>query len=198
MNDVLTFNEEKHIYHLNDRLIPNVTSIIQSINLVDFSFVNKKKLEEGQYRGTAVHETVRLYNKKTLDLKKLSPKWTGFLSAYINFMEDTGAEVVQYETKVYSKKYMYAGTLDIIVLINGKLHIIDFKTGVINEKYCRLQTSAYENCHREMTGERKAIKRHSLKLNEDGTYKLSKEYKDKNDHRYFLSALQIYNFKNAA
>ena len=197
IND-LRFDEQEHKYYFKGSLVPNVTSIIDSIKLIDFGYIKKDVLKAACYRGTAVHETIRLYNKDTLDLPKLADKWKGYLAAYINFMNDTDAEVVNYETKVFSKKYMFAGTLDLIVKINGKLHLIDFKTGVISSKSCRLQTSAYESCYREMTGEKKAIKRHALKLNEDGTYELSNEYKDKNDFRYFLSALQIYNFKNVA
>lgn len=195
---VLTFDDKEHKYYLDSVLIPNVTNIIGAVGLADFRFVKPSVLKEAMYVGTAAHETIRLYNKGTLNLEKLSPRWKGYLASYINFIEDTKAKVIEYETMVYSSKYLYAGTLDLIAEINNKVTVIDFKTGVINKKYCRLQTAAYENAYRELTGFKKVVDRRSLKLNSDGTYKLSESYKNVKDFKYFLSAYNIYELKNVA
>lgn len=54
------------------------------------------------------------------------------------------------EQVVYSEKYNYAGTLDLLAEVNGKLTVLDWKTGKAVYPEAHLQNAAYRQAIREM------------------------------------------------
>ena len=67
--------------------------------------------------------------------------------------ESRDIEWIACEKKVYSRSWEYAGTIDALAKINGKLCVIDFKTSAKIYKEYYLQVSAYCNAIGEMMGE---------------------------------------------
>ena len=54
-------------------------------------------------------------------------------------------DIIYTEAQVYNLTIGYAGSLDIIAYINGKLYLIDLKTGMHLDSSIKLQLSAYKN-----------------------------------------------------
>jgi hypothetical protein len=65
-----------------------------------------------------------------------------------NDVTPLGAEQI-----VFSRKWWYAGTYDLLATINGRLAIIDFKTSKDIYREHRLQTAAYQIAWEEEHGE---------------------------------------------
>ena len=70
-----------------------------------------------------------------------------------DWVESREIEWLACEKKVYSRSWEYAGTIDALAKINGKLCVIDFKTSAKIYKEYYLQVSAYCNAIGEMMGE---------------------------------------------
>ena len=61
-------------------------------------------------------------------------------------------EVVENEKMVYSATYLFAGAVDAVIRVNGKLVIMDWKTSNRIQNEYALQASAYAKAYEEMTG----------------------------------------------
>ena len=121
--------DEKHRYTVDGRVIPSVTKIIYAVLAIDEKY--KRLRDEGilidpePYAkfGTAVHKAGELYVKKTLDREEMDPLLEPSLTAFTQFIEDTGFKVLESETMTYSKKFWYAiGSIVIpliVIWING-------------------------------------------------------------------------------
>lgn len=68
-----------------------------------------------------------------------------FIENFIQFVKDFSPTYVEAESSVYSRKYGYAGTLDAIVTIDGKTHVLDIKTGKSVWPEVALQLAAYKH-----------------------------------------------------
>lgn len=101
--------------------------------------VTQKSAEE----GTLVHETIQalLLGKKTdIDLS-IKPA----IDAFMKFWSENNIQVTEdlIERRVVSYDHRYAGTVDAIALIGGKLGVLDIKTSQAIYRDYNLQTSAY-------------------------------------------------------
>ncbi len=101
--------------------------------------ITQKSAEE----GTLIHETVEgLLLGKNPDI---APSVAPAVNAFVDFWEKNNIQVTPdlVERRVVSYDHRYAGTVDAIALIGGKLGVLDIKTSQsIYRDYC-LQTSAY-------------------------------------------------------
>jgi len=118
-------------------------------------------------RGSDVHKFVETYKKggKVTIRKELKP----YADAFVSFLGQTDPKIKENEKEIYSDKYKYAGTLDIIMEDKqGKVWIVDIKTtsGVYPES--GLQLVAYKQACEEMGY--KIDKTGVLLLKNDGTY----------------------------
>ena len=136
---MFTFDEKTHTYYLSGVKIPSVSEIISP--LYDFSGVSPAKLENAAHYGKAVHKTIELFIAGTLEEDKLDDKlkqpleeFKRFITAKVIFNED-----IRVETKCYSNKLKFAGTIDLITDIG----IIDIKTRKYSPKTDDLQLAAY-------------------------------------------------------
>jgi len=92
---------------------------------------------------------------------------------------------------LYSTKYGYAGTYDIKALINGKLWIIDIKTGAFG--MAGPQLGAYGQLDKEDDKSRAMRHRAVLRLPKDGDYRFI-PITDQADWPFFLSRLATFNY----
>jgi hypothetical protein len=68
-----------------------------------------------------------------------------FMENFIRFLGDFKPHYIEAESSVYSRKYGYAGTLDAVVEIDGKTHVLDIKTGKSVWPEVALQLAAYKH-----------------------------------------------------
>ena len=190
----LKFDHKTHSYTLGGKCVPSVSAILRGAGLVDFSGIDRTVLARASTFGTAVHRACELDDKKDLDESVLSEHLVPYLLAWRNFMEQTGFKVLESETPVGSKKWGYAGTPDRVGTIKGQLTIVDLKTNAVMRPECALQIAGYKIAYEEMRGE-KVKKRIAVHLKPDGKYALHC-YADQMDETVFMSAVNIYKFKN--
>ena len=182
----LTFVDEKHQYFLDEKPIPSVTQILGLANL--YEFVNAKLMDRASKFGTAVHKATELYDLGRLDYDSLDAALMPYLEAWIKFLNDTGFKIECIEEKIYSQ-FGYAGTLDRIGYLNGKLTLLDIKTTTSIMKTNALQLAAYKNAWQEMHD--KTIDQIVCVQLKPLKYSM-KKYNDPNDFMMFLQFLNVY------
>lgn len=147
------FDPIKHRYTYNDIEYTSVTRFIQQFHKpFDQDYWSKYKAEQAgvpqeeilakwqdlndtaNIIGTDTHQWIEDYfNQKWVPLPsdiELTKRINKFNIIYANILHRL--EPVQFEVRVFSKKWNIAGMIDSIFLYNGKLFILDWKT---NKKF---------------------------------------------------------------
>jgi len=194
--------DDSHYYWIDDEFVPAVTAILDQSGPVEYGLRNfwkqnsateaDKKMEEAGEFGTMIHDALeRLLNGEELDLVKDYPsiKAKKHIMSFHDWFHffNPDLDSIQTEFTVGSKKYKYAGTLDLACTKDGELWIVDFKTSAgIYTNYER-QVSAYKNAYEEMFEAKVA---HTAILRTGTTHKVGYEFKEVS--RPFKSFLNIY------
>ena len=150
-------------------------------------------------RGTTVHSIVEAYKHTKKYLESIPDDFKPYAQAFYTWFEDNDVEMVENEKTVVSKKYGYAGTLDLIVKFkkNGRTLIADVKTGkdIYDEVF--MQLSAYKQAYEENGGEKVGIGVLLLSTGADG--KATGKYKfEEGEYCFdeFLAARKLWIWKN--
>lgn len=112
----------EHAYTLNGRPVPNVTSVLG--DLLPCWQASDWHLQRGQ----AVHACAAMIGRK-LDFRH-DPEIEGQVMACKRFFAEMRPHVLHVETPVGSLEHGYAGTPDLICIINNRHVIVDYKAGV--------------------------------------------------------------------
>lgn len=166
---MIEFDEKKHQYKVDGKIVPSVTEILEHITAVGYGKVNPAILEEAKERGTAVHELT-----EAIDLgfppEYIDPAVEGYAVAYLKFLEDYDVEWDYIEHRFYEPKMGFCGTIDRVGKIDGKDCVLDIKTASspsVDQKIAVcLQTAAYDFG----LGKDEGFDRYALYLHSDGTY----------------------------
>ena len=150
LNDITTFDKGKKArYHINGRGIPSVTellSFIDSEGLISWAnrigrqgLDNKEVANKAAEFGTMAHESIENYlkGKKYTDnvcLDAFKEWWTGINSCHrVRIIGQEQSIVCEY----------FAGTYDLLITIDDKPYLVDFKTSNhVGYKYF-MQLAAY-------------------------------------------------------
>src|SRR3990167_3148587 len=99
--------------------------------------IKAKSAEE----GTLIHETIEaILRKEPIVIpENIKPA----VSAFLDFYSQNDVVAHKIEERVLSKKHGYAGTMDVLAEINGKLGVLDVKTSISIYRDYSIQTSAY-------------------------------------------------------
>lgn len=117
--------------------------------------------------------------------------------AFVKWAASVKFEPIESELMVYSRRWHYAGTLDCVAKINGKLAVIDFKSSKSYWPEMDLQVSAYRQAYQEMTG-RKPKEAWILRLGkEDGEFEAIQVKSLAKSMRAFKGAYELWLWKNA-
>lgn len=68
-----------------------------------------------------------------------------YVNSFRQFIEDYSPEFVETEATVFSRTHGYAGTADAFIIIDGKLYVVDYKTGKSVWPEVALQLAAYRH-----------------------------------------------------
>lgn len=154
-------------YHLKDGTrVPGTTTIIgrfkESGGLVHWAWdLGKQGLDYRDVRdkaadaGTLVHAMVEAHAAGR-DPEKVLSEYDPSLheaanlgfGAYLEWAEMSKIEIVEQEMQLVSEEYRYGGTPDAIGYCNGKLGLLDFKTGRIYSDHV-VQVGAYRQLWHE-------------------------------------------------
>lgn len=184
----LTFDNKNHIYKYDGCPVISVTQVLKEAGLINSDFFT----EAGRNRGVAVHHGVFLDVQGRLDRKSIHPTIQPYLDAWFKFKSDTGFGAFKHlcEKRMYHPLYKYAGTPDLIGMLNSRPIVLDIKTG--DSQTAKYQTAAYSQFI-EIIGMCPA--RGHLRLFDNGKYSLVLHKDHANDFASFLSALyKVRNF----
>lgn len=174
--DELEFEENRHIYTLDGVVIPSVTTIMRPLSQSLYRGVDESVLNKAAARGTAVHNAIENYT--LFGLSDIEPMYKGYLDAYVSWCKDYSPQPIATECKVYHKILRYAGTSDLLAIIDGKRILVDYKTSAtVNKMLTGIQVEAYSKAYEshDFPIDGKAI----LHLKNNGKY--TWVYYDKND-----------------
>ena len=206
----LVFREEDHTYYFNDSVVPSVTTalnewVLTTIYKVDYyintftgNAVAKEMFTVGADHGSAVHLAIAYYIADELDEDHLDPAILAAVNQFKLWKDEHVDEILMVEEPMYSLRYRYAGTSDIICILKrkygGRRIVTDIKTGA--HDLSGPQMSAYENLYREKSKYRGAMDRYVLELPKSGdSYKFKAEKgRGADDFKFFLNKLAVYNF----
>jgi hypothetical protein len=191
MSDVRIECDENHVYRVDGRVVPSVHEILHSNGFVD----DRWYTDEGKKRGQLVAVATELSDKGTLDedqLQALGDTYNVDLPAYVSrwrrFRIAWDFKTRDIEQPVYHPTFGYCGTPDRVIEREGKIAVLDIKTGGRADWYA-LQTAAYAYCCPTFA------RRFIVYLTPDD-WKLV-EHTDRTDESTWLGALQIFNWKRS-
>ena len=168
-NKQITFLDNRFYHHENDVYVPSVTTILQAYPKDASYFQWIKNVgedadtirDEAGRRGTVVHELTEKYdNGEEVQLindsgyvgYKLS-EWAMF-ERYVDYSTRFKPDVAYSEINIVDPKLGFAGTIDRVIEINGKVTMIDIKTSnSIYESYW-LQLAAYKKLFENNIGKK--------------------------------------------
>lgn len=189
----LQFDLAGHIYRLNGRVVPSVTTVLGPMN--DYSMVPPDILEAARIFGQHVHEATDLFDRDELDWSSLDLPLVPLVEAWKCFLDESGAVVIQSETPVAHEQLGYAGCPDRVLSWGRRKRLVlpDIKATAVIPPTVGLQTSAYAKAYAAMHGVPEP-ERYCIHLREDGTYRCHKRT-DPADWSYFVSALNCHKWK---
>jgi hypothetical protein len=154
-----------------------------------------KKKEAGD-TGTAIHDLVSKWIKKEkyeiLDDEKVQ---NGF-NAFLEFQRQhkikwlTSEEMVGY---LQGKEILFAGIVDAIAEIDGKIVLVDFKSskGIYSEMF--FQCAAYQMAWEQMNKKKIAYRMIVKFGKDDGQFEFMELHENEKDKRAFLAAVELKN-----
>jgi hypothetical protein len=136
---MITYNEEKHEYTLNGKVVPSVTELAKQFSGLDTTWLQAHP--EFAERGTIMHN--QLADWFTNGTEPTDEKAIQIAAKLVRDTQKQECEVL-----VYNEELGYAGTADMVVRDGKKIiAIIDFKssdnTSTRNKNYCACQLNLY-------------------------------------------------------
>ena len=195
---MFTFDPENHIYRVDGSIVTSVTQAMDDI-------VDKRWFtDEGRERGQAVHAAIEFKNDGDLDEDSIHPTIAPYVQASDKFDRESGFVSILCERKGYHPRHRYCGKPDKIGMLNGRPAVIDYKTGKPQD-WAAVQTAAYKELIPYLEGyddksefaelmRKHSVRRFGLELRANATYRLTDEYKNRNDFRVFLACLTVSNW----
>jgi len=191
----LFFDGETHTYYYKGDKVPCVSDILKMVDVITMVGIPIRNLEAAAERGTRVHQET-----EKLDYGEIDPQDEAWLQenadiapyviGYQNFLSVYPTLPIAREEALYSKHYRYAGTLDLVKFIDGKIAIVDIKTSkTISELRSSLQLNAYRLLWNETHPDMQADDLYILQLDGDNGYRL---FKVEVDAEQFYDVLILY------
>lgn len=156
--------------------------------------------------GTMIHDWVASYvsaivKKETPPKRPVNKEMKNAIDGFFKWAKENKLVIARSEQKIYSRKWKYAGTLDLEGMINGKRTIIDLKTGNALYPEAFLQASSYLKAREEETGKKYPGGVIIVRLAKEDkerqitAFEVKKDEDVENHFRCFLNCLQIYRWK---
>ena len=201
---MLTFNEDLHAYYWDGKEVPGTTRILGDylqvtiggfrwhINRHTGQAIPSEVMEEAAAKGHDIHLACQFINQGGLDWDALDPLYQKPAKEYERWLSLYNPKIIGCEVMVYSVRYGFAGTIDIVCIINGVLWIIDIKTGAS----CSVgpQTAAYLQAYCEQEKYHGLTARGVLWLPKDGGKHKFERLDKREDWNLFLARLTEHNY----
>lgn len=177
----MKFDPVKHLYTSDAGIkLPAVTYVLSAVLGEAIWNADPWYLD----RGHAVHACAAFIAQgKSFDF---DPAIAGQVAACRKFFADVKPKVVSVEHRIYHPVYLYAGTADMIAVIDGKLCVVDWKASYT--PISEIQVGAYALPEKVKYGM-------IVELKVDGNYKATKMFKTERRAQEFIAVLSVYGIK---
>lgn len=162
----LTFDAVPHRYMVRWRELDSVTKIMRACSLGFTGFAPEEALARGNY----AHEASVLIDDDALDWSQVPERWAGYCRAYERAIRETRSRAAAAERRMYHPQFWYAGTLDRVVIREGRRIGVELKTGSTTD--VSVQSAGYDRLWRFWWPNRPIAAWECWKLNEDGSYRI--------------------------
>ncbi len=201
--------KDRHDYLLNGKPLTSVTTILKIIGKGDFitqwasnlaveendKYAWKKALEKAGKFGTNVHKAVELFVTNSESGVALTSQEQTAFDNFKNWYVTNNVKLIESEKTVYSKSSWYAGTIDLILEIEGKIWIADVKTSSAIYPEYFFQTAAYQKALVELGFDREITGHIIINVKKTGEIVVKRSYGYERNLEAFLNALEIYRIK---
>lgn len=143
-------------YEIDGIWYPRVTSILSIkakpalymyyANLPNYKIGEAIKTRSAE-EGTLVHETIEALLKK--EPVAIPDQVKPSVEAFMAFASQHDIVPLKIEEQVVSKKHGYAGTVDVLAEVDGKMGVLDIKTSKAVYRDYGMQTAAYVEAFKE-------------------------------------------------
>ena len=150
--------------------------------------------------GTQIHSICdRIDKGETIPLDLLDDKIRNGVQAYLNWCKDVKWQFLEGEFIIYDTDHKYAGTVDKLGMVNGKLALVDIKTGSAVYPEHLLQLAAYSAAYHKLNPDEQIEEFYIIKLGkDDGKFEAVKIEEDMNYlFNVFLAAKKIWEWKKS-
>lgn len=181
--------------YLKENLVPGraYDEIELSRFFQEASKAHQYKKEKAGTIGTFVHEWIerRIAAGHSIPFP-INEEIKAGCEAFEQWLSENHVEFLSSELRIFSLKYMYAGTLDFTARVNGKLMLGDIKTssGVYPEMF--FQTAAYQMAQEEENPNQIFEGNIIVNCRKDGKLVVKQTDQYDADSRAFLAALALH------
>ena len=156
----LIYDDIAHTYKVEGVKIPSVTRIIDACfekNLTNWAISigdeeYHRVIAEALEIGNDTHEWIETYIEQGHATPDCGHNSFNSIKAFLKWEQEFKPEWLSQERKVYCDRYKYAGTVDAVAKINGRVCVIDFKTSKKIYKPYHLQVTAYAQAIKRIDG----------------------------------------------
>jgi hypothetical protein len=195
----LDYDEGAHSYKVDGVKVPSVTRVVDGCfpkNLTDWALLVGKEeydnvINEAIEIGNDTHKWVEDYITYGHVCSNPADHISHPVNAFLKWNDRFKPSWNDAERKIYCDKYKYAGTVDAVAKINGRVCVIDFKTSKKIYKPYHLQVTAYAQAIKRIDGLRQWPLGIILRLDkETGEYE-QKVFEPKDHFNVFKKCLDI-------
>lgn len=179
------FDEAGHTYRIDGRTVPSVTAVLRDL------LPSWQASEWHLQRGRAVHACCAMIARGREF--KHDPQIEGQVKAARLWFAHTAPEILAVEHRMFSRRHQFAGTADLVAVVNDRPVLVDFKASLTPA--VPYQLGAYSVLYGE--DERQPAHRYGygVELHEDGTYRMSERYDLRVYGQRFLALLTAFNVR---
>lgn len=195
----LEYDDKAHSYKVEGVKVPSVTRVVDgcfpkdlthwalSIGQEEYDKVISEALEVGNDTHQWIEDYINFGHACT------DPGHHIFepVKAFLKWTEEYKPEWIDAERKIYCDKYKYAGTVDAVAKINGRIVVIDFKTSKKIYKPYHLQVTAYAQAIKRMDGLRHWPLGMILRLDKETGEFEQKVFEPKHNFNTFKKCLEL-------
>ena len=141
--------DSAHVYRTPDgRIVPGVTGILRDVLGDQWA---GRTTDYHLARGQAAHAVYALLGRgEDLGLYEVDPALDGYVRHWREWRAAVNPDFLDVELAVHSERHDYAGTLDAVAMICGRLTVLDYKATATRRDIW--QMALYALAYTEQTG----------------------------------------------
>ena len=200
-NSLIQWAANEAVKYLDSKYDPDLFQDRDEFNklLEEARTAHARKRDKSADQGTNSHLWISRWIMASMGQSELpvnDPALSIITDNFLKWVEEAKPKFLASEKVVYSKQHWFAGTLDFIAEIDGKVYLGDVKTGSGIYQEMFWQTSGYQLALEEIEPEWKIEGHIIVNPTKEGKLNVESNFFYPENVKGFLAALQIYRIIN--